>query len=153
MGFEEEKFRDFALAFLKEAKEDLDSAEILLENRKYSRAVYHCQQCSEKAVKALFEMERIFIAEHDLSAFFVKLIYNNKEYTEYKKEADSILEILDYFEGEASRTRYPKKKDNKVVTPSEEYLEEDALHAIDKAQEMLNIIREVLKKRFNIEVL
>ncbi len=153
MGLEKEKFRDFALAFFKEAKEDVDSAEILLENKKYSRVVYHCQQCSEKAVKALFEMEGIFIAEHDLSAFFVKLIYNNKEYIGHKKETDLILEILDYFEGEASRTRYPRRKDNKVVTPSEEYSEEDALRAIDKAQEMLNVIREIFKKRFNMVLL
>jgi len=54
-----EKFVKFAIAFLKEAKEDIDTAEELLEKRRYSRAVYFCQQCTEKSIKALLEMEKI----------------------------------------------------------------------------------------------
>lgn len=117
MGTEEnsEKFKSFAIAFLKEAKEDLRSGEDLFECKRYSRVVFFSQQAVEKAVKALLEMEHVFIAEHDLSNFFVKFIYNNKKYNSLKKEINDILEALYYFEGEAGKTRYPKEKGGKII--------------------------------------
>lgn len=145
-----EKFEAFALAFLKESKEDLDTAKELIENKRYSRAVYFSQQCAEKAVKALLEMEKIFVSEHDLSTFFVKFIYNNKSYSEFKEHLEDILESLDYFEGEWSKTRYPKEKDGKVSTPTELYNEQKSLEAIEKAEESLNLIKKILNKKFNI---
>ncbi len=146
------KFRSFAVAFLKEAKEDAETAEELRRSKRHSRAVYFSQQCAEKSVKALLEMEKIFVAEHDLSTFFVKLIYNNKAYSIFKKELDLILENLDYFEGEWSRTRYPKEKSGKVVTPTEIYTEDDAIEAIEKAKEILSLIKDILIKRFHLHL-
>jgi|SRR3989344_2552446 len=146
-----DKFRSFALAFLREAKEDIETAEELLENKRYSRVVYFSQQCVEKAVKALLEMEKVFVAEHDLSTFFVKFIYNNKAYLKFKKELGIILEILDYFEGEWSRTRYPKEKGGKVITPTDIYSFEDSTEAIVKAQEALSITKNILANRFNLK--
>src|SRR3989344_7003078 len=127
-----DRFRSFAIAFLKEAKEDIVTAEEILENKRYSRAVYFCQQCVEKSVKALLEMEKIFVVEHDLSTFFVKFIYNNKKYNSLKKELNIIRESLDYFKEEWSKTRYPKEKAGEVITPSESYEEVDATSAIEK---------------------
>ena len=145
-----EKFRRFALAFLKEAKEDLEIAKDLLEDKRYSRVVYFSQQCIEKSVKALLEMERIFVAEHDLSTFFVKFIYNNKEYFSFKKELNTILEALDYFEGEWSKTRYPREKEGKVITPSELYKIEDASNSIEKVNKTFDLIKQILSKKFGL---
>lgn len=153
MGNKEDskKFRSFALAFLKEAKEDLESADELLEKKKYSRVVFFCQQAVEKSVKALLEMEKIFIAEHDLSTFFVRFIYNNKRYNDIKKNLNNILEILDYFDGEWSKTRYPKEKKGKVVAPTEIYGKDDAEEAYKKANEAYDFIYEILIKKFNFK--
>ncbi len=150
MGDEKDssKFRVFALAFMKEAKEDLEIAEELIESERYARSFSSSQQCIEKSVKALLEMEKIFVAEHDLSAFFVKFIYNNNNYREFKKELDRILEILDYFDGEWARTRYPHETRGKVVTPTEIYKNEDALIALEKAKEVYNTIKNILIKKF-----
>ncbi len=145
------KFRNFAVAFLKEAKEDLESGEDLFENKRYSRVVFFSQQSVEKSVKALLEMEKIFIAEHDLSIFFVKFILNNKRYQDFKKEVNEILENLYYFEGEAGKTRYPKEKGGKVIIPSEIYKLEDARRAIDKANEVYALIKQILIKQFKFK--
>ena len=49
--------------WLKEAKWDLENANILLENKRYSTAVFHSQQASEKAVKALlFYKDKLCVA-------------------------------------------------------------------------------------------
>ena len=126
-----EKFRSFALAFLSEAKEDVETAEELLESKRYSRSVFFSQQCVEKSIKSLLEMEKIFVAEHDLSTFFVRFIYNNKKYGVFKKSLQQILENLDYFDGEWSKTRYPRQKAGEIVVPtgrSEEHTSELQSH-------------------------
>ena len=154
MGTEQDsgKFRNFAIAFLKEAKEDIDSGEDLFECKRYSRAAFFSQQAVEKAVKALLEMEQVFVAEHDLSRFFLKFIFNNKGYAGFKKETQEILECLYYFEGEASKTRYPQEKDGKIVIPSEIYKSEDARISLDKANEAYNGINNILLKKFNLNI-
>ena len=154
MGNEEssKKFRNFAIAFLKEAKEDIATAKDLLERKRYSRVVYFSQQCVEKSIKSLLEMEKIFVAKHDLSTFFIKFIYNNKEYSGFKKELERILETIDYFEGEWSRTRYPKEKEGRVITPTETYEFEDATDSIEKAEEVLSYIIKMLSRKFALEV-
>ena len=93
----------------------------------------------------------IFIAEHDLLTFFVKFIYNNKNYSIFSRELTVLRQNLDYFEGEWSRTRYPKEKEGKVVIPSEIYEEQDASEAIGKAKEVLFIIRKILIEKFRVE--
>ncbi|ACX72260.1 hypothetical protein Metvu_0399 [Methanocaldococcus vulcanius M7] len=42
----------YANLFIKRAKEDLEVAKVLLETNHYPDAVYHSQQCAEKAIKA-----------------------------------------------------------------------------------------------------
>lgn len=143
-----QKFKSFALAFLKEAKEDLEVAKELIENKRYARSVSSSQQSVEKSIKALLEMEHIFIAEHDLSSFFVKFIYNNKKYASFKDELNELLSILDYFEGEWSKTRYPREKKGKVETPVEIYKSKDAVIAFEKASQCYGIIKTIFIKKF-----
>lgn len=145
-----EKFRAFAIAFLKEAKEDIEVAEELIDSGRYARCVSSSQQGVEKSVKALLEMENIFVKEHNLSGLFVKLIYNNEEYDSFKEELNIILDGLDLFEGEWSRTRYPQERKGKIEIPTEIYGSEDASTAYRKANEIYNIIKEILIKKFDL---
>ncbi len=146
-----QKFREFAIAFLKEAKEDLEVSKELLNSGRYARSVYSSQQCVEKTIKAILEMEKIFVAEHDLSSFFMKFICNNKKYGEYRGDLEKVLENLDFFEGEWSKTRYPKEKKGKVVTPTEYYDFDKAQKSYDKSNEVFKIIKIILNKKFNID--
>ena len=151
-GKSSEKYRNFSVAFLKEAKEDIDAAEILLSNKNYSRSLAASQQCVEKSIKAILEMEKVFVAEHDLSAFFLNFVYNNKEYYNFKKETEDLLEILDYFEGEWKKSRYPREEKGKVVTTMETYKEENAVEAYDKTTRCYELTKIILKKKFNLEI-
>jgi len=146
------KFKKFAIAFLKEAKEDLEVAEELLESKRYARSVYSSQQSVEKAIKALLETEKIFVSEHNLSRFFVKFIYNNKNYSSLKKQTTNILKILDYFEGEWSRTRYPKEVNGRVLLPMEIYKSQEAEDSYYKATQVYDIIKEIFIKKLKIKV-
>lgn len=47
------KYRKEAMRWLDQAKEDLDSARILLENQKYYMVCFLSQQIAEKALKAV----------------------------------------------------------------------------------------------------
>ena len=141
------KFIEFAEAFIKEAKEDVAVAEELLENKRYAHSVFMSQQCAEKAVKAMLEIEGIFVAEHDISTFFLKFIANNNVYKKYKKENSIILEDLDYFEGEWAKTRYPKEKNGKICTPTELYGEKEAFLSLEKAKEVYNLIKKIMDEK------
>ncbi len=98
------------------------------------------------------EMEKVFVSEHDLSAFFVRFIYNSQGYAAFKNDLHKILENLEYFEGEWSKTRYPKEKAGKVVTPTESYTSEDSAEAVEKARDVLHIVTSILVKKFNFEL-
>ena len=65
---------------------------------------------------------------------------------------DIVLENLDYFEGEWSKTRYPKEKAGKVVTPTESYTAEDAIEGIEKAKSVLITIKSILAKKFDFKL-
>ncbi len=65
MGFARDKFKDFAIAFWKTAKQDLVRAEDAYKEGAYSYAVFHAQQSAEKAVKGIMEMEEVFVRDHD----------------------------------------------------------------------------------------
>jgi len=146
-----DKNYEFALAFLKEAKEDLEVAEELLDKKRYSRAVFHCQQCCEKAIKSALEMEKVFVEPHDISRVYLKFIYNNPKYSQYLNQLNEILEILNYFDEEWEKTRYPKEENGKVIAPKERYTKEDALEAFNKAEVVFNIIKNLLKEEFKLK--
>lgn len=62
------RYRDIAVAFLMEAKDDLDMAAIALGEGMFSKCVFHSQQCSEKSIKSLLASEGIVgILEHEVS--------------------------------------------------------------------------------------
>ena len=154
MGNEQDskRFRDFAVAFFEEAREDLDAAKDLFEKERYARAVFLSQQAVEKAVKSLLEMEKVFIAEHDIINFFVKFICNNERYNNFKKSTDSIRENLNFFNRKWSKTRYPTEEKGIVIKPKEYYKENDALMAMEKAEETLAAIKEILIKKWDIKL-
>ena len=146
------KFNDFAIAFLKEAKEDLEIADILIENKKYARVIFNSQQAVEKSIKSLLEMEKIFVAEHDMSSFFVKFIYNNEKYKDVKEKAEEILDCLTQFEGKWKGSRYPSQKKGKVVPPTEIYDKDDAEESLNKANRVNELVKEILLKKFKLKI-
>jgi len=54
-----DKFKDFAISFFKIAKKDLERARNMFASGDFAGAVFFCQQCVEKIVKAVLETSKI----------------------------------------------------------------------------------------------
>ncbi len=90
MGFYEE----FAKRFYREALKDLERAQKALRDRDYPEAVFHAQQCVEKAVEAMIEARREYVYNHGprLASIFAHVFEN-----EWSDEYDEVLDILGWF--------------------------------------------------------
>lgn len=152
MGSEKGKFRDFAVAFWKTSKQDLERAEDALKDGYYPYAVSHSQQCTEKIVKALLEMEGVFVRDHSVSVRFTTHILKKEKDEEIKKNLYEVLDVLDWFKGTWALSRYPVMEKGKVISPFEQYDKEDAQSAVEKAKFVFKVVSSVLKDRYGLEV-
>lgn len=94
--------KEDALEWLRFAQDDLESAVFLMgmQKRKLEIICYHCQQCAEKSIKALFALHDLEIPRtHDFRALTagLRLRYSFSEH-------DSLLAGLQPF---AVAVRYP----------------------------------------------
>jgi HEPN domain-containing protein len=116
--------RKVTQAWIVEAKEDLESASILLRHGKYRGACFHSQQCAEKALKALIlEKGRRPARTHDL----VELLNAaNAEGTQMNLVVDDVSFLNSIYRG-----RYPTEEG---LLPHGEPLDEDARRALRTAE-------------------
>lgn len=152
MGFGKDRFRDFAIAYIKTAKHDMERAYDALEDESFNYAVFHAQQCVEKIVKATLEMEEVFSRDHDVSDLFTIFILKKEDNPDIKESLYEVLEIMEWFKGKWSLTRYPRIIDGKVKTPLEIFGREEALEAISKAQFVFDIMSKYLKEKYGLEL-
>ncbi len=140
MGFYEE----FAKRFYREALKDLERAQKALRDRDYPEAVFHAQQCVEKAVKAMIEARREYVYNHGprLASIFARVFEN-----EWSDEYDEVLDILGWFTEYYTRSRYPFLLRGRVVSPDEFIDEEVAREAIAKAFRVVKIAESYLRKK------
>ena len=150
MGSSKDKFRDFAVAFWKTSKQDLERAEDALKERYYPYAVFHSQQCIEKIIKAMLEMEEVFVRDHDVSDMFTTYIIKKEDDEEIKENFYEILDVLGWFRGAWALSRYPVIDKGKVVSPFEQYDREDAQYAVEKAKFVFEFMSLILKDRYEL---
>lgn len=111
------KWRQMALAFLREAHSDLHVAEVLLAENEHARSVEHSQHAVEKAIKAALFLKNISITnEHFVSEIFEKNYGDHPAINEIVAKA----QIL---ENEGTLTEYPywDHETDSIVSPYEEY--------------------------------
>lgn len=140
MGFYEE----FARRFFREAVKDLERARRAFREGDYPEAVFHAQQCVEKAVKAMIEAKREYVYNHGprLASIFVRVFEN-----EWSSEYEEILDTLGWFTEYYTRSRYPFLLRGRVVSP-DEYIDEDtAREGIERALKVLRIVEKYLRER------
>ncbi|MBI2522958.1 HEPN domain-containing protein [Candidatus Woesearchaeota archaeon] len=113
--------------WFRQAKEDFDTANVNLDNKKYYAAVQFCQQCLEKALKALWlkEKKKEFPYIHDLT-FFMKRLNLPENFENICKDLTSAY----------AETRYPSD-----VIPSEKFSKDDADEILEKTKEVLEWIQ------------
>jgi HEPN domain-containing protein len=133
-----EKFRDFALKYLKIAEKDFERAKRNLDYADYEAVTFYAQQCVEKSVKSMLELHGVFIKEHEISNEFALLAKKEKFDENFSRR---ILAALEFFKLDWSRTRYPFIIKGEVTSPDEYYEEEKAQQALKIAEEILNLIK------------
>lgn len=136
-----EKNRKEAQRWFETAKGDLETAVVLLSNRRYAHACFHAQQCGEKAMKSLW----YFLDEDPWGHSVIKLLKGiesiDPEIFKRLKPLEKSATILDRF---YITTRYPNGLPD--LTPEEAYLEEDASSCIQHAREIIESVNSILKK-------
>ncbi len=137
-----EKFRDFAIKYLKIAEKDFERAKRNLEFDDYEAAIFYAQQCVEKSVKSVLELHGIFIKEHEISNEFALLAKKEKFGENLTRK---ILTALEFFKLDWSRTRYPFIFKGEVTAPEEYYEEERAQQALRTAEDILNLVKSHLE--------
>jgi HEPN domain-containing protein len=134
-----EKNRREAERWFKTANGDLESAMVLLENRRYSHACFHAQQSGEKAMKAVW-----YRLDADPWGHSIKKLLLNLETIDLKsfnklKKLEKSATILDRF---YITTRYPNGLPD--LTPEEAFLEDDASSCIEHAKKILSAIEALI---------
>ena len=137
-------YEDFARAFLIEAKNDFDRANKAFNENDFPYAVFNSQQCVEKAVKAMIEAKREYVYNHGsrLASIFIRVFGD-----EWIDDYDEIVNIIGWFSEYYTKARYPFMFKGKVVTPSEYINREIAEESIRKAEKVLKIAENYLRKK------
>ncbi len=133
-----EKFRDFAIKYLKIAEKDFERAKRNLDFDDYEATIFYAQQCVEKSVKSILEIHGIFTKEHEISTQFAFLAKKEKFDENCSRK---ILTALEFFTLDWSRTRYPFIFKGEVTSPEEYYVEEKAEQALEIAEVILNLVK------------
>ncbi len=117
-----------ALAWLRKAQRDLDSAERLIAGTPPYRdtASYHCQQAAEKAIKAYLTVSAMpYPKTHDLTAL---LVLASTSCAKLRSLEEAVIVLTPY----ATLFRYP----DAVMEPSNE----DAAQAVTLARQVVPLI-------------
>ncbi len=140
MGFYEE----FARRFFREALKDLERAQKAFREGDYPEAVFHAQQCVEKAVKAMIETKKEYVYNHGprIASVFARVFES-----EWRDEYDEILNILGWFTEYYTRSRYPFLLRGRIVSPDEFIDRDTAQEAIDRALKVIRIVENYLRRK------
>ena len=140
MGFYEE----FARRFYREAVKDLERARRAFREGDYPEAVFHAQQCAEKAVKAMIEARREYVYNHGprLASIFVRVFE-----AEWRPEFEEVVDSLGWFTEYYTRSRYPFLLRGRVVSPDEFIDAETAREAVERAERVLRIAERYLREK------
>jgi HEPN domain-containing protein len=120
---------DIARAFLREAKSDLNSAQVLDAAAEYARCIAHAQQTVEKCLKAVLAAGgTVVTGRHHVSPDFVAVCSDHPDVVR-------IARIAEQLERLGSRSEYPLFGDpnRPIWVPSEQLDQGDAQRALDGA--------------------
>lgn len=120
-----------ALDWLREAREDLESARILLNGGQYHHACFHAQQAAEKALKALLRRFHVARTGHSV----LDLLREASRHVRVPSGLWDAARILDQY---YIPPRYPNAFP--AGAPSDYYTREQAEEAIRYAEEVVEFV-------------
>ena len=122
------------------ARDDRDTAKVLLDNKKYAASCFHAQQAAEKALKAMCFLYGLDPWGHSIVKL-IEILKSQKQIVSkvisYRKEAMA----LDRF---YIPTRYPDGLPD--ITPMEAYSVDDAETALEFSGHFVNLAGEVIQE-------
>lgn len=142
--------KDWANYWLEDSKRDLKSAEYLFQEKLYEKAVYHCQQSVEKAVKAVLICFGVYEKTHYVANFLRREV-GKRNVKEYAKKLNEIIKIAEELEPHVSFSRYPGVSRGKVWLPSKEYTREIVENALKKTKRSVKTGKDFVKWWFKSE--
>ena len=135
--------KDWIMVWLEDSDRDLLSAKTLHEKDLFEKSVYHCQQCGEKAVKAVILCLGSFEKTHKVSQVLEDEARDKKLLSE---EIVELVELSKFLEPAVSLSRYPGLSNDKMWVPSREYDSKSSLKYIDKAEKALLISKKFVEE-------
>jgi len=124
--------------WLSEARYELDTAKLLLENGRYSAACFYAQQSGEKAVKAALLHFKVKKAGHSILDLL-------KELNKYVKVPEDFMESAKALDRHFIPPRYPNAFERGA--PHEYYRRKDAEEAVVIAEKTLVFVGGIVGKR------
>ena len=138
-------YSEVARSFIKEAKVDLRSAQLLKDGEEFSRAIAMCQQAVEKILKAALALKGIIVLEHQVADRFVTAFPDLPDVRKISRKVRAL-------ELEGTKTRYPLfgRVDLPIWTPSDMYTEDDASAAITDTELILQEIVTFINREYKL---
>jgi len=135
-----------------EAKDDLASAKDLMKTERYSKVMYHCEQCMEKLMKiALACGGYEEVKSHEIVGLFGKYVILNAP-EKWQEKLKKISRPIRKIERQYPKFRYPFRTGERIWIPSQEYEKEDAERALETAKETIEVILEFVKSIYGVEL-
>ncbi len=133
------KYKEEAKRWLNQSIEDLKSAKILLENKRYYLVCFLFQQIVEKALKSiLYFNKQDLVIGHSIK----KLLDWVLEFNDSLNVLSNKISFLDTY---YIPTRYPNSLPDSI--PAEVFTENSAKEAYKLADETVNIVKKYLKEK------
>lgn len=134
-----EKNRDEANRWMTTARGDIESARILLANRRYAHACFHAQQAAEKSLKAAWYLQDADPWGHSVRRLIESL-------NEINSALHSALKPLSEKGAKLDRYHIPTRYPNGLpeLSPDQAYFEEDAREAVASAGEIIGCVERLL---------
>ena len=129
-----------AIRWFKTAEDDLDSAKILRENRKFAHSCFHAQQAGEKALKAVY-----YFADADPWGHSIKKLIDDLKPVSVQlfKQLEDLSRMAIVLDRYYIPTRYPNGLPD--ITPDVAFTKEDADSGIKYSRKLIDSVRSILK--------
>jgi HEPN domain-containing protein/predicted nucleotidyltransferase len=132
--------REIAEQWLRDADRDLKVAKTILDVDIYDKCITHCQQTTEKAVKAVLACFGIFERTHYVAGVLLKHL-QQQDVADWEERLNRLAMIARRREADAVRSRYIDDTGEELWIPAERYDRSQALAALDDGQTALVLAR------------
>lgn len=118
--------------WLKQAREDINTATILLQSDKFAEACFYAEQSAQKSLKGyLIGEKQVRIVIHAITELLKKATQYNAQFAQLMDKGKTLDKYY-------LTSRYPDALPDSSITPSEAYTKSEAEEALAIAQEIFN---------------